>query len=92
MVDLICFYNSCKLIDDPLLDFGDIFYKTYFFFLIDLISTEDNHGLFKRDWFLVNYFFYMEAHIITLRILLYKAIVRVFGFMITIKGGPVNFF
>ena len=27
-----------------------------------------------------------------LRILLYKAIIRVFGVMITIKGGPGNFF
>ena len=28
--DLICFYNFCKLIDDPLLDFADIIYKAYF--------------------------------------------------------------
>lgn len=28
--DLISFYNFCKLIDDPLLDFADIFYKDYF--------------------------------------------------------------
>ena len=37
-----------------------------------MISALDHdHGLFKRDCFLVN-FFYSEAQIITLRILLYK--------------------